>query len=200
MDTIVIKKIDKLVLIMIVVAIIGLVTMPLFPWIMAFYSGESTMYIYEGGIDVARKSSSYDSSVSSEIISLSNDLGLIATSFWLVLIFAIISFVGITISRMGVSWSFIPSQILLLIGGLTLLFSILIVYGHLIFFLHVNDLSHSASGFSSASFGFNYFPLIMGIILLIITIIYNVKVVPFSIHFIPRYLRQQRAEIDARYR
>ena len=102
------------------------------------------------------------------------------------------------IFKINTIWSFIPSLVLLLIGCLTLLFSILIVFGHWNFFSHINELNESTS--SSAIFGFNYIPLIMGIILLISSIVYTTKVVSFSAHTIPQYMRHQQTYAEEHYR
>jgi hypothetical protein len=196
MDPMFIKKTNGLIRIIIIATVIGLITIPIFPWIMAPFEGESSAYISEGFIEIA-KNGGYGGSSSSEIKIVSDDLGFIGLSFWLVLLFGVISLIGIMIAKIKSRWSFIPSILLLLIGCMTILFSVFIVYGHWNFFTHVNEFSEG--GISTGIFGFNYIPLVMGIILLISSISYTAKVVSFSAYSIPNYMNQQQTNAEAQY-
>lgn len=186
-------KTHKLTRIMIIVSIISLIFMPLLPWISSTPGETSGTYINEGFLDIASNAYYSGSSDSAEAAKLNNDLGLISLSFWLVLVFSIVSLIGIAIYKIEKT-PFI-SHIILLIGCMTIIFGILVIFGHWNFIVHVGDIS----GYSSVFYGYNYIPLIMGIILLFTSISYTTTVAPTSTRSLVYYFRQRQSEAEAKY-
>lgn len=170
-------------------SVVGLITMPLFPWISSEteWGGEThTSYISEGDIHIA----SEQTGSSKEIRNLDGDLGMIGISFWLSLIFGIIALVGLAVYRAGGRIASI-GHILLLIGAVVIVFAILAVVYHGLFIMDLGELEETMGTSYSMLFFYNYIPAIMAVILLIASIIYLAVVVPFSARALfayrPRY-------------
>lgn len=153
------RKTQKLAWLMIISCIIGLVFMPLFPWTSSTIGG-TTIYSFEGGMAM------FDP--------FDGDISLITLSFYLGLIFSIIALIGVMIYKTG--RSMVGSRIVLIIGCVTILFSVLILFGHWNLLSHIDELAKNSG--ISISYGYNYIPLILGIVLMIGSILYTVTVVP----------------------
>jgi len=190
MDQIFAAKAQKIITIIILVSVIGLVTMPLFPWMSCEHKtynsdGEKvsvTEYICEEDIRTASKASGSNR----ETRNLDGDIGMIGLSFWLALIFGIIALIGITVYRAG-GWGISIGSLLLLIGVIVIVFAILALVYSGIFFGDVGNHEQALNKYQSGGekykemFFYNYIPMIMSIILLIASLAYLAVIVPFSV-------------------
>ena len=204
MNKVFLIKTQKLIWISIIVSIIALVFMPLLPWFsitVSEYSG--SVYFNEGMLNMESKILSYYSyddtseTIKAELYKLNESLGLISLSFWLAIIFGIMSLIGITVYK--IERIPIISYIILLIGCLMMIFGILVIIGHWNFIAQVYDFPPPSSS-GHVFFGYNYVPLIMGVILLIDSVSYTLTVAPISTRGLILSLRQKQAEAEARYR
>ena len=177
----------------IIIAVIGLIFMPLLPWI-TYSDGEITQIrteaiIHESarpyiaileGQEILEEYTSIDDFSLDEIpsqildtIGLSRSLSQISTMFWLSIFFGIIIFVGLALYKLQKRYETL-SHIFLLVGCLSLIPAILILVGHVQFILHLSSLEAAVeSSDYSLMFSYNYVPLIMGFILLICTSLYT---------------------------
>lgn len=218
-----IGKVNKLTFFMIILCILGLLFMPLFPWISTEVSKE-TYYAHEGDLIRGRKSmedakdslddaSDYvkDTDEYKDAKDLVNaGLGLIDNIsgvgfyFWLALIFAIIVFIGVGIYKMGQKYQLF-GHLLFLSSILVLIFSILITLNHVFLLGNIGTYNDKIKDFQGIggyfgtslfsgeiTFSFNYIPLIMGILLLIISLIFVIKILPFSLRSVTATSRQNR--------
>lgn len=196
---------QKIIFVILVVTTIGLITIPLFPWVscetksLNVKTGEKvtvTLYDSQEEIHLAAESDS-----SKEIENLDNDINIITISFWLALIFAILAFIGLQLAK-GSRLSSTVGYIILLIASGLLVWGILTVLYHGFFISEVFNLQKTIGGttFGAAtvkiSFSYNYVPIVMSIVLLIASIIYVATVVPYSIKSLralyhPRALESQ---------
>ncbi|MCG2825431.1 MAG: hypothetical protein L6265_02420 [Thermoplasmatales archaeon] len=190
MDQIFAAKAQKIITIIILVSIIGLVTMPLFPWMSYEHKtynsdGERvsvTTYLSEEDIHTASKASGS----SRETRNLDGDIGMIGLSLWLALIFGIIALIGITVYRAG-GWGISIGSLLLLISVIVIVFAILALVYNGIFFGDVGNHERAVNKYLSEGekykemFFYNYIPMIMSIILLIASLAYLAVIVPFSV-------------------
>ena len=113
-----IMRARKITSLIVVSSIIGLSLVSLLPWISdENSSADGAVYLNMGAIEKSNNE---------QIKGLANDLGLINTCFWLVIIFGLLSFVGITIYVSGKYSSL--AQIIMLIGCATIIFNILIIF------------------------------------------------------------------------
>jgi hypothetical protein len=195
-------QVRKFTLIMVLVSIIALIFMPLLPWTSISAKGiDKTQWYYEGMLIQSGESeedSNTDSKTIDATIGLKNNLGLIGLSFWLTILFGIIIIIGIGIYKMGQKYQLF-GHIFFLTGIAILIFGILSLIGHVWFIGNVGTLSDEAGKNVDYVFSFNYIPLIMSIILLIISIIYTIKVVPASIAFMGSLSRQNRMRYQQQY-
>ncbi|MCK4364432.1 MAG: zinc ribbon domain-containing protein [Thermoplasmatales archaeon] len=196
-----IGRVQKLTMIMLLVSIIALLFMPLLPW--SFYESDTSWgsikyYSTEGNIMVGgeraedeidnynKGSDSYE--LLKETISAKDNLSGIGLCFWLSLIFTIILLVGIKIYNMGQQYQLF-SNIIFLTGIMIIIFAIFIILYHVWFMGNIGELADI--GNIDVAFSFNYLPLTMGIILLIVSIIYVFSVVPMAIYGISSSLQHR---------
>ncbi len=181
MDEIFAKKTRKIVLLMILMSLIGVITIPLFPW----FGVENEGYNYETDEEVTV--TSYTNSgylhiyadtpgTPDEVEDLDGDIRMIELSFWIALILGIIALAGLTLYRTGRMDG--VAHLLLLIAALIIVFSILALVSHFSLMGHLDDLENETD--TKISYGYNYIPLIAAIMLLVFAIIYLAIVVPFS--------------------
>jgi hypothetical protein len=182
MDSVFAGKAQRFSFVIILISIIGLMTIPLFPWM----GMERDQYNYDtnefekvtdytlgnsGMLHISAESSSLD-----EIEDLDGDISMIALCFWLSLLFGVIALSGVAIYRTGRGEFF--AHILLLFGILVIIFAILALVSHWSFLGHVSDFEDRIN--AKVTYGYNFFPLIFAVLLLIMSILYLVVVVPFS--------------------
>jgi len=187
--------------VLILLSVLGLLFMPLFPWVTSVdedagtteYASEAMVYgwvsmfyadfagysdfLSEGmrqGLDLAF-------GAVSPLFGLTDALQLMSWSLWLTILFAIIIIVGLALYKLEKRYETL-SHLFLMMGGVSILFSLLILIGHIQFFMHLNALANPAKGvtmpysisfdFSNAYFGYNYVPLLIGILLVIVSSMY----------------------------
>lgn len=188
MDNVFANKVQKLSFAIIIISLIGLITVPLFPWAgieQDRYNYETdetktvTEYATFGEVQIAAESSN----VPNEIEDINDDIGMIALCFWLSLFFGIIAIAGVTLFRTGKFAG--TSHILLLIGAIVIIFAILALVSHLTLLGHLGDLEDEMNDDLDEDeykvmFGYNFIPLIMAVFLLLISLVYLITVVPYS--------------------
>ncbi|UCE36650.1 MAG: hypothetical protein JSW00_14200 [Thermoplasmata archaeon] len=164
-------------------------TIPLFPWFglksddTHSDTGEKVTvieYTYgnSGYLHMLAESSFLFSDVEDEIEDLDGDVSMISLCFWLSLFFGIIAIGGVALYRTGKAQG--TAHVMLLIGSIIIVFCIIALISHVTFFIHLGDFEDEFSDDSEITYGYNYFPLIFLIILLLASIAYIAIVVPFS--------------------
>jgi hypothetical protein len=196
----------------IVVAVIGLIFMPLLPWITSS-NGENTQIATEATIheqarpyiaalksqDLLEEYTSIDmdnmDSLPATIIAtigLSKSLSLISMMFWLCIFFGIFIIIGLALYKLQKRYESL-SHIFLLIGCLSVIPAILILVGHLQFILNISRLAaETDSANYSILFYYNYVPVFMGLILFICAILYTKTVLSSSLTFFKQRPKKQQ--------
>lgn len=179
------KRARKITSLIIVSSIIGLSLPSFLPWI------SETKSDLEGGtqvlnIEMMKKSDNV------QIKSLAEKLQLISICFWLIVIFGLLSFVGIIVYISGKFPSL--GQIIMLVGCTNIVFSVLVVFLHLDMILSVGTMSGISLSFMVDFIPISYapFPLIMGVISLIGSVWYMGIVAPFTIKHIMTLVKQKK--------
>ena len=219
----------KLTWAILLVCIIGLIFMPVLPWVITEttviekdYAGEitsestKTAYLNEFSIDAAEKmldmfkslaaafggSDSSDMKTFNALEDMNGNLGLISLSFWLVVFFCIIVIAGIAFYNLEKQPFF--SYILFLVGCIFVIFAILVLVSHVGIIGNIDDFPTVDSDNDEYltetykhSFGYNYVPLIMGIILMILSILYIVFVALPSVKAFSARLKQPKPAYQA---
>jgi hypothetical protein len=194
MDSLFADRAQKMAFAIIFLSIVGLFTIPLFPW----FGIESETHNYETDEEVTITYYSYGNSGylhmiaesnwgGDEIEDLDGDVSMISLCFWLTLFLGVIALGGVGLYRTGRLEG--AGHILLIIGAVVIIFSIIALVSHITFFIHLEDFKDEIFEESEVLYGYNFFPLIMIILLLITSIIYLFMIVPFSV----RALSQARA-------
>ncbi len=139
-----------------------------------FSSGYSSSY-YEDLMD------SYEDYVDSNVGIYHNISG-IGLFFWLSLIFSFVLLVGVELFRFGKKFRLFGHMIFL-IGVLIAVFAVLILVNHVWLIGNVGMLSESLEDLmdSEASFGFNFLPLLFGVGLTIVSLMYIKQVFLISL-------------------
>jgi glucan phosphoethanolaminetransferase (alkaline phosphatase superfamily) len=176
---------QKLTLAIVVLSIIGLITIPLFPW----FGIESEARNYDTEEDVTITYYTYGNSGylhmiaesnwgGDEIEDLDGDVSMISLCLWISLFLGVIALGGVALYRTGRLEG--AGHLLLLIGAIVIIFSIIAMVSHITFFIHLEDFKDETIEGSEVIYGYNFFPLIMIILLLITSLIYIAMIVPFS--------------------
>ena len=197
---------------LITLSVFGLLFVPMFPWITTTNEGTTnyaseamiqswaTSYIeslsdFNAGLYINQEQVSSAFGSLSPISGLSQSISLISLSFWCVVLISILIFIGLALYKLGKRFELI-SYVVLLLGSISaLIISVLILIFHLQFILNLGSLSTSDSmsfllldlpsfEFSSAYFGYNYIPFLLGIFLLVVSIFYTKLVFSPSLAFI----------------
>jgi hypothetical protein len=209
----------------VIISLFGLIFMPMFPWIsttnnegVTEYANEAMIHSWTNSINMAISAmSTYSSSMTgsnyneqirtikdslSVFTGLGRSIRLISWSFWLTLISGIIIFIGLAFYKLEKRLESL-SYVFLIGGCVSVIFSILILVGHIQFMLRISSLSSDeplsfaarlyapSFDFSSAYFGYNYVPLILGIIVLILSVIYTKMIVSASFSFFKTWQKRQ---------
>ncbi len=177
MRNVIAKRIGKLAAWLIFFAIIGLVFTHFMTWISVetSVSEENVHYNFE----------MIKNSKNVEIQSLSEKLGFLDLSLWLVLIFGLLSYIGLTLFR----WQKCPivTNLIVTISGIAVLTcSILVLYSNIVVINSINGMSNVSvsSLLNFHPIKHTYLLLIVGIILMMGTISYTLVVVPITIRSI----------------
>lgn len=187
----------------ITLAIIGLIFMPLLPWI-TISSGENSIISNEAmiheqarpyiaalkGQELLGQYTSLETTTIAElppelvaIIGLSRSLSLISTTLWVSIFFGILILIGLALYKLQKRYESF-SHIFLLLGCLSIIPAILILVGHLQFILHISTLAAQIDKtIYSILFYYNYIPLIMGLILFTCAILYTKTVLSPSLAY-----------------
>lgn len=166
------KKIERITAVLLIFSLVGLFLMSFLPWV----SVTETNAIRENlvfNFDMMEKS--YDN----HILGYANQLSLIISFFWIIIILTVITQMGAIIHASG-KITFV-AQFLLTIGSITIFFSSVIVW-------HLYDFIKLASGNENPNlaemfphFYYAYIPLIFGILTLIYSCRYALIVVTHAI-------------------
>ena len=112
------------------------------------------------------------------------------------LLFFILGFIGVTFAYIGNRHAEMTGKILMLIGAFALIFVILAVVFSGLCFMNTLDMQKATDDYYDENdaddppkifLGYNYLPLIFGIILLIMTAIYMAKVFPKTMRSLRAY-------------
>lgn len=171
-----VKRGRKITCLIVVSSIIGLSLMSLLPWISVTEtpSADETITVYHNFATMEK-------SDDEQIKDIVKDLGLISNCFWLVIIFGLLSFVGIIIYTSKKYSSL--AQIIMLIGCATIIFSVLAVFVNWNLINNIENMEAISTPliFKFGPIMYAHLPLIMGVISLIGAILYTVVVTSFSI-------------------
>ena len=177
MRNVIAKRIGKLASWLIFFAVIGLILTHFVSWVSVDtgVSDERVHYNFE----------MIKNSENAEIQSLSEKLDLLDLSLWLVLIFGLLSYIGLTLFRCQ-KCPTITNLIVTISGIAVLVCSIIVLYSNVVAISSINGMS-DVSVSSLLNFypiKHAYLPLIVTIILMIGTISYTLVVVPITIRAI----------------
>jgi len=209
MDAHLFSKTKRFSWLLIILAVFALIFMPLFPWITTTDEG-TTQYASEAMIHswVSPLSQAFDQygiddyfdqqgmgeffDTLSPLTGLSTSIGYISLACWLTILFAVIAIIGLALYKLDRRYNR-PAHVLIIIGCFTILPALLILIGHLLFILQLGSLSGEESlgsilgmgapsfAFSNAYYGYNYLPLLLGIGILIVSLVYIKTVISPSL-------------------
>jgi DNA-directed RNA polymerase subunit RPC12/RpoP len=184
------KRVKKIISLMIVLGIAGLTFVSILPWISVTettLSGEP--------ITTYNNIASMEKSNDEQINSLAGDVQLLSICFWMLIIFGLLSFIGM-ILRASEKY-FKLAQIIMFIGCANVIFSILVVFLN---FRLIQNIESTANvslapllGFSSTPIKYAHLVLITGIMALIGSISYAGLTIFFSIK---SYIGQKKQQYD----
>ena len=169
------EKAAKLTAWIIFLSIIGLTLISIFPLI----SVEETSLVEE---ELYFNLEMMEKSYNDNIVSLSGKINIINTSFFLVLIFGILSNIGLTIYRSQKYPSF--AQLIIIVGGCSIIIlSFLIIFLHIIFITTVGELEGISTSNIIPQLKFVYIPLTVCVVLLIGSVSYTWIVASYFIKY-----------------
>lgn len=141
-------------------------------------------------------SEEYSNDMEEATQNLSDNISYTTIFFWLALLFLILGIIGVTFAFINNRNAETSGKILILIGAFAFIFAILAVIFSGLCFMNVMDMQKATDDFYDENdmddppkifFGYNYLPLIFGILLLIVTLIFFAKVFPKVIRSFRRY-------------
>jgi len=184
------KRVKKIISLIIVVGIVGLTLISLLPWISV------TRTISQNITETTYHNiASMENSDDGQINSLAGDAQLLSICFWMLIIFGLLSFVGMILRASGKYFKM--AQIIMFIGCTNVIFSILVV---LLNFRLIQNIESTANvslapllGFSFTSIKYVHLVLITGIIALIGSVSYTGIIIFFSIK---SYIGQKKQQYD----
>ncbi len=204
---------QRFAMVFIFLCIIGLVFMPLFPWIVTPLDNEAA-YLHEDDImfngEIAEDLEDdfqeykrqrnylnpyYENYHSADdkldetedfldaMIGLKDNLSGIGLFFWMALFFSILVLIGVEFFNLGNKY-LVFGNILLLLGLMVLIVSIFIIVNHAFFVFNIGEISEFYKDLpdgNEINFGFNFFPLLAGIFLLLASLLYTLVVFPLAL-------------------
>ena len=183
------KKAKGLTIWIVVFSIIGLILISFLPWISVEEKGsvkEDLHFNYE----MMKTSSNW------QIRDLASDLNLINISFWALIILSLLSFIGATIYAYG---KHLPvGQILLIIGGATLICSILVVVLQLIIFGNIEKMNTISASAIFPRMNYTYILLIPSIIILLCSELYTWSIFSYSIQKFKSSKKAEKGEEEGK--
>lgn len=184
------KRVKKIISLIIALGIAGLTFVSILPWISTTettLSGETITTYY----DIA----SMENSNNEQINSLAGDAQLLSICFWMLIIFGLLSFIGMILRASG-KYSKM-AQIIMFIGCANVIFSILVV---LLNFRLIQNIESTANVSLAPLFGFSFTPikyahlvLITGMMASIGSVSYTGIIIFFSIK---SYIGQKKQQYD----
>jgi hypothetical protein len=174
------KKAEKLTIYILFLSIICLILLTLLPWISVTENDHVKQDLYFN-FEMMKQSDNGD------IIRLAGDLNLINISFWILIILSLVSFLG-TIIHLSNRFSF-AGNILLLVGCITLIFSILVFFLQIIITQNIGKLSTISASAIYPPIKFSYFLLVPSFIIFIWSALYTLTVVT---HFIQKFKSKKK--------
>lgn len=188
MEVKIVKIARRRIILILVLSIICLFLISFLPWISVEEDGmlkENLHFNYE----MMRESNN------EEIYELSVDLMNINILFLTIIVVSLLSFIFITYHALVRSSLF--SQILIVTSGcITFVISFLIVYFQVIFSRLINDIDFISASMIQSSFAYAYIQFILSIILLIISGLYTLTLIRFSIKQIKKQSIQKRKNLE----
>jgi hypothetical protein len=178
-------KAQKIAFTIISISVIGLFTIPLFPW----FGIEHDVYNWDTDeeirvTDYGAGHSGYlhifadMPSVPDEVENLDRDITVISICFWLSLILGVCALGGVALYRTGTYEAM--AHALLIIGAFVIVLSLLAMIFHFAFFIDLGALEDEVGEGNEVHYGYNFFPLIFIILLFITSLLYLIRIVPFS--------------------
>ncbi|MEM0493131.1 MAG: hypothetical protein QXS02_04150 [Candidatus Thermoplasmatota archaeon] len=141
----------------------------------------------------------------SPLTGLSHSIYMISVSFWFTLFLGFLILVSLAFYKIDKRYE-IVSYVLLLIGCISIISSALVLIFHVQFVFNLSSVASSIEKaaipyylfyvpsfkFSSAYFGYNYVPLVFGVLSLIVAIIYTKMVFSTSMVFIRNKIQAKK--------
>ena len=158
------KKAEKPTIFILVLSIISLILMPLLPWI-SVAENDLVKEDLHFNFEMMKKSSN------EQISDLASDLNLINISFWALIIFSLLSFLGATIHASG-KFS-VAGHILLLIGCATFIFSIIVIVLQLIILENIGEMNIISASAIYSPVNYAYILLIPSLLIFICSASYT---------------------------
>jgi hypothetical protein len=168
----------------VVLAFLGIVTMPLLPWVILTVevtgpSGTRTVtcYLDQVSLEASQAVGCGEPSMNA----LAGDLLLVSAGFWLALVLGLIGHAGSLLYRTGRRGS--SAVVLTLLGTGALVGALLSTAGHLLFIgdLSLLEASLPAAVSPTAVFGYNYAPALMSVLLVLLSTAYVLRLSPFAV-------------------
>ncbi len=180
MNQILVKRVRKITSLIIVSSIFGLCLLSLLPLIsIKSNSADNAEYL---NLDAMEKSDD------EQIYNLANSLRLINTCFWIVIIIGLFSLIGIIINISEKKQSL--ARIIILIGCVTLIFNVLIIFYYLNLIDEIESLNNIITSSMFGPILYAHLPIIMGIISLGGSIAYTKVVTSYYIQHILNQRKQ----------
>ena len=158
------RKFVKLTTWIIFLSIIGLIMISLFPWITVKETKPVEDHLYFN-FEMMKKS------IDDNIITLAENINLINNLFFLILIFAILSYIGLTINKSRIN-NLIAQIIMLIAAAVITITNILIFYLQYNFVKIAEDIEGVSTAHMIPFIKFIYFPMIISILILIYSVSY----------------------------
>ena len=178
-------RVGKLTAWIMFLSITGLVLTSILPWISVTETTPSQGELFFN-LEMMKKS------YNEEVIDLSEKINLIDISFFLVLIFSILSYLSLTIYRSQKYSSF--SQLIMIIEGCAIvILSALIIFLNFNFIKTVEDLEGISTAYILLSIKYIYIVLIVGVGLLISSVPYTGIVVTYSVKYLRDLAKQKKS-------
>jgi DNA-directed RNA polymerase subunit RPC12/RpoP len=184
------KRVKKIISLIIVLGIAGLTFVSILPWISiteTTLSGEPITTYH----DIASMENSNDE----QINSLARDTQLLNICFWMLIIFGLLSFIGMMLRASGKYFKM--AQIIMFIGCANVIFSILVVILNFRLIQNIESIANVSLaplfGFSFITIKYAHLVLITGIIALMGSVSYAGLIIFFSIK---SYIGQKKQQYD----
>ena len=199
------KRVKKIISLIIVVGIVGLTLISLLPWISVTkpISPNITETTYRNETTY-HNIASMENSDDERINSLAGDAQLLSICFWMLIIFGLLSFIGMILRASGKYFKM--AQIIMFIGCANVIFSILVVLFNLRLMQNIESVANVSQegviikvslapllGFSFTPIKYAHLVLITGIIALIGSVSYAGLTIFFSIK---SYINRKKQQYD----